>query len=103
MKLGACFLAPGRLRDTLHLGRSGQPLLGGVTVTTGGDAPRRVTGMYPQLPPRKTPDELADGVKERFGELQRSAQRARRSRDDQANRRSRVRRILRRILGRQDG
>ena len=57
--------------------------------------------MYPnQLPPRKSPDELADGVRSRFGELQRSAQRARR---DQAKRRSRMRLILRRILGRQDG
>jgi hypothetical protein len=70
--------------------------------------------MFGSNPPWKTPDELADGVRAREEELQRSARRARRKRDDygtefgsanvdQARTGSRVRLILRRILGRQDG
>ena len=61
--------------------------------------------MFGPQPPRHTPDELADEVRYRAREMQRDAQGAHALEPDRFERRparSRVRLILRRILGRQD-
>jgi hypothetical protein len=61
--------------------------------------------MFGPQPPSHTPDELADEVRYRAREMQRAAQGAHALEPDRFERRparSRVRLILRRILGRQD-